>query len=122
MSTRELCEELRRFLGAELVKCYKDTIDYKRMDTYRLMKEMGKEKWSAYYTGSVWIDERKGTIGSGDVVVPLELKDEMVKKLKAFSCSPAYIHEHPEFRTAHIHIEDCPIRGRERKFAETVSR
>jgi hypothetical protein len=103
------------------VRCYPDTIDYKRSDTFKLMKEMGKEHFSAYYTGSVWVNESKGTVGAGDVVVPIEKTDEMVKKLRDFGCPPAYVHRHPEFKTAHIHLSDCPIRDRVREFARLVS-
>jgi hypothetical protein len=119
--TRQLCRELAEFLAPELVKCFPDTIDYKRIDTHKLMKEMGKEVWSSYYTGSVWIDESKGIVGAGDVVVPIELTREMEKKLREFGCPPAYVHEHPEFRTSHIHISDCNIRNKTREFAKLVS-
>jgi len=120
--TRQLCRELAEFLGPELVKCYTDTIDYKRADTYKLMKELGKETWSAYFTGSIFINESKGTVGAGDVVTPIEKEGEMVKKLHEFGCPPAYIHKHPEFGTSHIHLEDCPIKDRVREFAKLVSK
>lgn len=119
MITRKLCDELIKFLGDKLVRCYTDTIDYKRFDTYELMK--GREAWSAYYTGSVWIDESEGTVGAGDVVTPIEKEDEMVKKLHGFGCPPAYVHKHPEFGTSHIHLAKCPIRDRVREFARLVS-
>lgn len=119
--TSRLCRELEKFLGAELVKCRTDTVDYMRIDTYRLMKEMGKERWKPYYEASIWINESAGTIGAGDVVVPIELTDEMVSKLESFGCKPAYIHKHEEFKTSHIHLVDCPIRSRESRFAELVS-
>jgi len=119
--TSKLCRELVRFLGEELVNCHADTVDYRRIDTDMLMKSMGKTRWRVYYEGSVWIDESKGTVGAGDVVVPIELEGEMVKRLEAFSCKPEYIHRHPEFGTSHIHLSDCRIRDRVSEFARLVS-
>jgi hypothetical protein len=119
--TFKLCRELIEFLGEEQVKCFTDTIDYMRLDTTLLMKEMGRERWKMYYQGAVWINEDEGTVGAGDVAVPIEKEDEMVEKLKKFGCPPDYIHRHPEFKTSHIHFSDCPIKGRVREFAELVS-
>ena len=107
-----------RFLG-DLVKCYADTIDYMRIDTAMLMRNMGKERWRAYYSGSVYIQD--GKIEAGDVVVPIDMEKEMVKRLKEFGCPPEYIHRHPEFNTSHIHLSGCHIGGKERQFARIVS-
>lgn len=120
MITNKICEELKRFLGVELVKCYTDTIDYIRPDTYVLMKRMGKEAWKAYYQGSIWVNESKGEIGAGDVVTPLEKESEMVDRLRKFGCPPAYIHQHPEFNTSHIHIDSCKVKGRELEFVKLI--
>jgi hypothetical protein len=120
MITNRICEELKRFLGAELVNCYTDTIDYIRPDTYALMKRMGKEAWRAYYQGSIWVNEDKGEIGAGDVVTPLEKESETVERLKSFGCPPEYIHRHTEFNTCHIHISECKVKGRELEFVKII--
>jgi len=119
MITSKICEELKRFLGAELVNCYTDTIDYTRPDTYALMKRMGKEIWKAYYQGSIWMNENRGEV-SGDVVTPLEKETETIERLKKFGCPPEYIHRHTEFNTCHIHISDCKVRGRELEFVKVI--
>jgi hypothetical protein len=119
--TQRLCRELIKFLGGEFVQCYADTIDYKRHDTAQLMKELRKETWRGYYIGSVWINEARGVVGAGDVVVPIEKTTEMAEKLKSFGCPPAYIHEHPEFKTSHVHFSNCPISNRVREFARLIS-
>jgi hypothetical protein len=119
--TEELCRELRRFLRPHLVRCYKDTIDYKRLDTYVLMERRNKKAWSVYYTGSLWIDESKESIGAGDIVIPIEKEEAMVKKLHEFSCAPEFIHRHPEFGTSHVHLSNCPIKNRVRDFAKLIS-
>jgi len=121
MSAEAVCRELMKLLGPELVRCHRDTVDYFRRDTHKLMKEMNKEVWSAYYEGSLWVNELKGVVGAGDVVVPTELEAEMVERLKEFGCSPAYVHRHPEFRTSHIHLSDCHVRGREGRFCELIT-
>jgi len=119
-TTSNLCRELREFLN-DLVRCYTDTIDYIRTDVYRRMLEMKKELWRGYYTGAVWINEKTGCIEAGDVVVLLEDMNRMMEALKKFGCKLGYIHQHHEFGTAHIHIESCPIRGREREFAKLIT-
>lgn len=119
--TERLCRFLTEFLGPELVRCYKDTIDYTRFDTASMMRAAHREAARAFYTGSIWVDETKGEIGFGDVVVPTQKEEEMKRKVEEFGCKISYVHVHPEYGTSHIHVEKCPVRAKEYRFAEIVT-
>lgn len=114
-----LCESLKNLLGIARVRCYGDTIDYTRPDALEEINKRSKSEWKAYATGSVFILRDK--VEAGDVVVPLDKQEEMEQRLTSYGCPPKYVHRHEQFGTAHIHIERCPIRGREREFARIVS-
>jgi hypothetical protein len=118
--TEQLCRELEKFLGEALVKCYTDTISYYRHDAYELMTRLHKELYRVYYNASLFVSESEGT-ATGDVVVPLEILDDKKTRLKSFGCAPVYVHEYPEHGTAHVHIEDCDIKGRIKELAELLS-
>ncbi|MEM4977395.1 MAG: hypothetical protein QXT64_08735 [Desulfurococcaceae archaeon] len=120
--SEKLCRNLIEFLGPELVRCWADTIDYQRLDTYSRMKERKMTEWRAYYTGSLWVNERKGTVDAGDVVGLLEMADELARRVRGFGCRVTEIHRYPQFGTAHIHLTECPVKGKEREFARLITR
>jgi len=121
----KVIEELGRLIGPELVRVYgglRDcTIDTKRPDVIRVMKERGKSEWiGSYGSGSVWISEETRRMEAGDIVVPLELKDMKIREMKDYGCTIEEVHEYKDFGVSHIHGV-CPIID-PRRFARLVAK
>jgi hypothetical protein len=85
------------------------------------MLDMKNERYKPWYTAAIWIDEEKGNVGSGDVVVPIELTENMKEKLMSFGCKIPYIHTYENFKVSHVHIEDCHVLNKIKEFVSLIS-